>query len=263
MTASGSADDPAGDLRRALTTGKANAIVNVIRRADTPLRRRQLYAMAQQALARRKDPLRDFDLLVAVVQAGVRDGMQQAGDETDGTEAVRRKSFVDTISFDLAADLAECWPGDTAMRRKHHLEAGLEAARDCVRLRDEIGAPASARSPAAWFRGAHELSLGRTRDASSSFERALDFARRAASSAPAAVQPGGDFQVILASGALGLATNTDLFRDACAAFDATTTAAGDDAQSAARAKFGAAQLRWFAERLADPNRSADLRPQAK
>jgi hypothetical protein len=262
MAASGGpADDPAGELRRALATGKANAIVSVIRRADTPLRRRQLYAMAQQALSRRKDPERDFDLLIAVVQAGVRDGMQQAGLAEDAAEAARRKAFVDTISYDLAADLAECWPGDTALRLKHHLEAGLEAARDCVRLRDEIGAPASARSPAAWMRGAHELSLGRGRDAASSFERALDFARRAASSAPAAVQPGGDFQVILASGALGLATHTDLYRDACAAFDATAT--GSDAQSAARAKFGAAQLRWFAERLADPNRPDDLRPRAQ
>ena len=255
------ASDPAGDLRRALSTGKANAIVSVIRRADTPLRRRQLYAMAQQALSRRKDPLRDFDVLIAVVQAGVRDGMQQAGLEEDAAEAGRRKSFVDTISYDLAADLAECWPGDTAPRRKHHFEAGLEAARDCVRLRDEIGAPASARSPAAWIRGAHELSLGRTRDAAVSFERALDLARRAASPSPAVVMPGGDYQVLLASGALGLATNTDLFKDACTAFD--TTAAGPDAQAAARAKFGAAQLRWFAERLADPNRAADLRPRVQ
>jgi 3',5'-cyclic AMP phosphodiesterase CpdA len=257
----GPADDPAGELRRALATGKANAIVSVIRHADTPLRRRQLYAMAQQALSRRKDPDRQFDLLIAVVQAGVRDGMQQAGLEADAAEAVRRKSFVDTISFDLAADLAECWPGDTALRQRHHFDAGLEAARDCVRLRDEIGAPASAHSPAAWIRGAHELSLGRGREASSSFERALDFARRAASSAPAAVQAGGDFQVILASGALGLATHTDLFRDACAAFD--ETAAGADPQAAARAKFGAAQLRWFAERLADPARPEDLRPRAQ
>jgi hypothetical protein len=252
------ADDPAGDLRKALATGKANAIVSVIRRAPTPLRRRQLFAMAQQALSRRKDPDRDLDLLIAVVQAGVRDGMQQAGGETDEAEAARRKAFVDTISFDLAADLAECWPGDTAPRLKHHFEAGLEAARDCVRLRDDIGAPASARSPAAWMRGAHELSLGRARDAAVSFERALDFARRAASPAPAVVLAGGDYQVVLASGALGLATNTGLFKDACSAFDATAT--GSDAQAAARAKFGAAQLRWFAERLADPSRSADLRP---
>ena len=262
MTASGGpAEDPAGELRQALATGKANAIMSVIRRADSPLRRRQLFAMAQQALSRRKDAARDFDLLIAVVQAGVRDSMQQAGLEEDPAEGARLKTFVDTIAYDLAADLAECWPGDTARRMKHHFEAGLEASRECVRLRDEIGAPASSRSPAAWIRGAHELSLGRMRDAAVSFERALDFARRAASPAPAVVMPGGDYQVLLASGALGLATNTDLFKDACAAFDETSV--GDEPTAAARAKFGAAQLRWFAERLADPNRPADLRPQAK
>src|SRR5436190_1934609 len=82
----------------------------------------------------------------------------------------------------------------------------LWGAKDCIRWRDELGKPAGARFMAWWARGAHELSLGRASDAATSFERALEFARKAAVGAPAAVEPGGDFGVILAAGYMGLAT---------------------------------------------------------
>ena len=246
----------ADELTRLIVSGSAASVVSYIQAMVSPLERRQLFAFAQQAMSKRKDVGRNMDDLVAVARAGIDEGTKQAAAETDPAEAAKRKDFVNVISYNLAADLAECWPDDLTPRAKRHFETGLAAAQQAMRLRDELGKPAAARAMAWWACGAHQLSLGRTADAAASFERSLEFARKACKGA-AAVGPGGDFHVMLASGCLGLATKTRLYDEACSAFDATASSAtGEAAEDAA---FGAAQLRWFAKRLADPARSADLK----
>jgi hypothetical protein len=257
MTAQG--DFPqrhADELTRLIVSGSAASVVSYVQAIVSPLERRQLFAFAQQAMAKRKDAGRNLDDLVAIARAGIDEGTKQAAAETDPAETAKRKDFVNIISYNLAADLAECWPDDLTPRAKKHFEAGLAAAREAVRLRDELGKPASARAMAWWACGAHQLSLGRAAEAAASFERSLEFARKACKGA-AAVAPGGDFHVMLASGCLGLATKTRLFEDACAAFD--STASGADGEAAEDAALGAAQLRWFSQRLADPSRPADLK----
>ncbi len=245
------------EVRKLLDTGDTAPLLAFVAGVASPLERRQLLSLAQQTLSKRKDATRSLDSLIEVARAGVAEGLRQAASETDPSEASKRRDFVQQVSFDLAADLAECWPGDRTPRARRHFEAGLAAAGDAVRLRDELAKPPGARAAASWVRGAHELSLGRKKDAAASFERALDYSRRAAKGAPAAVVPGGDVQVILASGALGLATGTSLFDDACAALDATSAKlAGEAAEPAV---FAAAQLRWFKSQLAAPDRAADLR----
>lgn len=245
------------EVRKLLDTGDTAPLLAFVAGVKSPLERRQLLSLAQQTLSKRKDRTRSLDSLIEVARAGVEEGMRQAAAETDPSEAAKRRDFAQQVSFDLAADLAECWPGDLTPRARRHFEAGLAAASEAVRLRDELAKPPAARAAASWVRGAHELSLGRRKDAAASFERALDYARRAAKGAPAAVVPGGDVQVILASGALGLATGTSLFDDACAALDAT--AARLDREKAEHAAISAAQLRWFKERLSAPDRPADLK----
>jgi hypothetical protein len=245
------------EVRKLLDTGDTAPLLAFVAGVASPLERRQLLSVAQQTLSKRKDASRSLDALIEVARAGVAEGLRQAASETDPAEAAKRRDFVQQVSFDLAADLAECWPDDLTPRARRHFEAGLAAASDAVRLRDELGKPPGARAAACWVRGAHELSLGRAKDAAPSFERALDFARRAAKGAPAAVVPGGDVQVILASGALGLATGTSLFEDACTALDATAVRL--DREAAEPVEFAAAQLRWFAGRLRSPDRAADLK----
>jgi len=257
MTAQG--DFPqrhADELGRLIVSGSAASVVSYIKAIVSPLERRQLFAFAQQAMSKRKDATRDLDGLVAVAHAAIADGIRQAAAETDTAEAAKRKDFVNVIAYNLAADLAECWPDDLTPRAKKHFETGLAAAQQAVHLRDELGKPAAARAMAWWASGAHQLSLGRAADAAASFERSLEFSRNACKGA-AAVGPGGDFHVMLASGCLGLATKTRLFDEACAAFDATAASAAGEA--AVDAASGAAQLRWFAKRLADPARPADLK----
>jgi hypothetical protein len=248
----------ADELGRLIEAGAASSVVTYIRAVTSPLERRQLFAFAQQAMSKRKDATRDLDTLVAVAHAAIEEGASQAAAETDPAEAAKRKDFVNAIAYNLAADLAECWPDDLTPRAKRHFEAGLAAAQQAVRLRDELGKPAVQRATAWWACGAHQLSLGRAAEAATSFERSLEFARRACKGA-AAVAPGGDFHVILASGCLGLATKSRLFEEACTAFDATTVRPSGEGDAAENARVGAAQLRWFAQRLADPARPADLR----
>lgn len=232
-------------------------ILAFIAAAESPLERRQLFAMSQQTLARRREADRDLDLYIAVSRAGVDEGLRQAAAESVPGEAARRKDFANVLAFTLASDLAECWPGDLAQRTREHLTTGLASAREAVQWRDELNKPPAARGVALFVRGLHELSLGQAKDAAASFERSLDFARRAATQGPASVVPGGDYQVVLVSGCLGLATRTALFDDACTAFDAT--ARDPNREIAQRAASGAAQLRWYHGRLTDPKRPRDLR----
>jgi hypothetical protein len=246
----------AEELSRLIEAGAASAVTSYVQALASPLERRQLFAFAQQAMSKRKVEDRDLDVLIAIAHAAMEEGTRQAAAETDPAEAAKRKDFVNVVAYNLAADLAECWPDDLTPRRRAHFETGLAAAQQAVRLRDELGKPAAARAMAWWACGAHQLSLGRGADAASSFERSLEFARKACKGA-ATVEAGGDFHVMLASGCLGLATKTRLFDEACAAFDAT--AAKADGEGAEDAAFGSAQLRWFAMRLSDPARPADLR----
>ena len=247
----------AEELTKLIAAGDADAIIAFIRRAPSALERRQLFSIAQQASTRRKDAGRDLDALVRLASAAIEEGTSQAAGEKDEEESTRRLEFVLLTSSVLAGDLCECWPSDTATRTRSHLEAGLAAATDVIRLNDVLARPPSVRSAAWWFRGAFELSLARPKKAAASFERALDFARRCAKDAPAAVVPCGDVDVALASGALGLATKRRLFDDGCASLDATSNTPG--APAARAAALAAARLRWFAGRLAAPTRPDDLR----
>lgn len=79
-------------------------------------------------------------------------------------------------SYNLAADLADCWPDDDVPRMRAHFEAGLRAAEDCVRWREELGKPPDRQSIAHWAVGMHRFSLGDVAGARAALERALDLA---------------------------------------------------------------------------------------
>ena len=62
------------------------------------------------------------------------------------------------LSYNLSADLADCWPGDEKERTRAHFEAGLAAAKDCVRWREELQNPPGTLSMAWWAKGMHPRS---------------------------------------------------------------------------------------------------------
>jgi hypothetical protein len=253
-------------LRSALEEGGSAKVVAFIQGTADPELRRKLYMLARQVLPERSDAKRRFDDVIRIARAGIAEGLRQAElarARSDADEARECLDFANRVSYNLAADLAECWPGDEARRERRHLEAGLRAAYDCIVWRQELGKPPDRRAMAHWAAGMHQLSLGNLVEALFGFEAALGLALQAAAASPttpelkpeAHVKPGGDFGVILYYGYVGIArhligdaSGSRQFEQACAAFEGTTRAAKDE-EALEDAGFGLDQLRWVERKL--------------
>jgi len=140
-----------------------------------------------------------FDAYIEVCNAGVREFLEQSAAESDSELKRRRVNGANVLSYNLAADLADCWPGDKASRDRAHFEAGLKAAQDCIVWREELRAGPGPRSMAWWAKGMHQLSLGDADGAAESWSRSRDYAVKAATEGE------GWFGVVLGEGYLGLA----------------------------------------------------------
>lgn len=253
-------------LRSVLEEGGGAKVVAFIQGTPDPELRRKLYTLARQVLPERSDAKRGFDDVIRIARAGIAEGLRQAelARATSHTHEARECiDFANRVSYNLAADLAECWPGDEARRERRHLEAGLRAAYDCIVWRQELGKPPDRRAMAHWAAGMHQLSLGNLVEALFGFEAALGLALQAAAASPttpelkpeAHVKPGGDFGVILYYGYVGIArhligdaSGSRQFEQACAAFEGTTRASKDE-ETLEDAAFGLDQLRWVERKL--------------
>src|SRR2546426_7005913 len=209
-------DQPHKERIRALfSEGGGDKVVASIQGVLDPGLRRKLYTLARQVLPDRKTKERRFDDVIRIARAGIAEGLRQAElarARSDAEEARECIDFANRLSYNLAADLAECWPGDEARRERHHLEAGLRAAYDCVVWRQELGKPPDRRAMAHWAAGMHQLSLGNLVEALCAFEAAFGLALEGAADADggdgkpgAYVKPNGDFGVILYYGYAGIA----------------------------------------------------------
>ena len=260
-------DQPQKDaLRLAYEEGGGTKVVTFIQEVPEPELRRKLYSLARQALPDRKAKERSFDDLTRIARAGIVEGLRQAElarAREDAEEARECIDFANRLSYNLAADLAECWPGDEAPRMREHFETGLRAAYDCIVWRHELAKPPDRLAMAHWAAGMHQLSLKNTVEALCEFEAAFGLAVHAAAGAGVAagadggdsrpdsyIKPNGDFGVILYYGYAGLArhllgdeTGTRQFEQACAAF-AGTLKSPSNKEVAEDAEFGLDQLRW-------------------
>ena len=154
---------------------------------------------------------KDLDHLIAVVDAGIEEAMRQAKEAPREPEIIM--ALVDqanVMSFNLAADLAECWPGDTLVRYRRHFERGLSAGLQCVEWRIELGKGEHPLYLAYWVSGMHQLSLGRYQQALYTLNQALNHAQQFTidSGLPLGVHPGAGFDLLLAHGYLGVALIT-------------------------------------------------------
>ena len=193
-------------MKDAAEAGGSAGVIGFIAGFDDELQRRVLYAFARMGLAMEDYQGKSFDLLIEVADAGIAEFMAQSEAAEDAETKAKRIDGANMISFNLAADLADCWPGDEAQREPRHFERGLKAAEDCIRWREELKKPPGPRSMAWWAKGMHQLSLGRP-DATASFARSLEYAQQAAKDegSEAEVGAGSTFAVILGAGYLGLA----------------------------------------------------------
>lgn len=237
------------EIKTAAETGGINAVVEFINGFGDD-ERRKLYSFAQQAFYGREWEGKSFDGYIEIVNAGIAEGLRQAEAADDPEEVNRLKDFANVLSYNMSADLAECWPGDEVPREKRHLEAGLKAAEDCIRWREELGKGPFPFSIAYGVKGMHELSLGDYENALADFNKSFDYAVEYAKAEGVStdISAEGDFVVILCAGYIGLAEWTagdeagkTRYEEAIAAFKAQVDnypEKKDDAQ------FGIDQLEW-------------------
>jgi hypothetical protein len=243
------------ELRALMEERGPRAVIDFVKNFGDDLERRKLFAFCNQAFAMREWKGRSFDALVEVAEEGVAEGLRQAAAAGDDETRDKRTDYANMMSYNLSANLAECWPGDEEPRERRHFEKGLELAKRCVAWRTELGKGPGPFSMAHWACGMHALSLGDAAAAREDFQQSLDYAVKGAreSGGSAECAAGADFSVILGHGYLGLARmaagdagGKDLFQKALDAFQATVDGfpdLKDDAQ------FGLDQLRWVERRV--------------
>jgi len=234
--------------------GGAPALIAAIREEEDPGLRRALFLLSLRRIASSEFPNASLDTSLEVARAAIAEGVRQAESEADSEEAARRKDFANVLSYNLSADLAECWPEDPRPRRREHFEAGLQAAEDCLRWREELDKGPMPFSLAHWAHGIHALSLGRIETAIRSFEASLSAAREAARRDERSPTEGAEstFGVHLGLGYLGIARmrsgdpeGEDLLDRALACFDFQRQAHPEESSEV---DFGIAQLRTAEER---------------
>jgi len=248
------------ELKAHMERGGAADVVRYIETIPDPEMRRTVYAAAQKGFAIKDWTGKNFDALIEVVTAGIGETLQQALLTENGEETWKLTEFANILSYNLSADLAECWPGDENPRERRHFEAGLRAAEDCVRWRRELGKPPERRAMAYWAVGMHQLSLGNSYEALGAFETAAGLSRVAVvGTGRDEIKAGGDFAVLLDAGYLGIARwvlgeagGKEAFESACAAFE--ETAEKYDGEQREDATFGLNQLRWVATKFSSAGR---------
>lgn len=232
------ASDPLQQHRKAmgdaLNQGGAGAVVEYIQGFDSEPLRRVLYIASKNVLAPPDSAGKRLDDLIVVADAGVAEMRRQIDAEPDAEARARIVHGAHIVSYNLAAELADCWPGDDFPRTRAHHERGVRAANDCLSWSQPAGAP----KPIAndyWVRGIHELALGDVEAASGSWTKALEHAVKAAEADVRStdVGPDGTFPVNLSAGYLGLAR--------WAAGDEEGRRVYDDAVAAFRAQLGGEQ----------------------
>ncbi len=233
-------------LRDALETDGAAAAVQRIEEFSDPLERRVLYMFARQGIVQEEWQGHNFDDYIAVVKAGIRECLRQAELEDEPATRAKRTDAANVLSYNLSADLANCWPEDARPREQRHYEAGLAAAEDCIRWREQLDKPAGPRSMAFWAKGVHELALGQAAAARASFDRSTDYAREAADGDDSA------FGVLLGQGFRALAADRAGEPDAATGFAEALGTFEQQLEDDARkddARFGIDQLRTAEQRL--------------
>jgi len=251
------------ELCAAMQAGGADAVARFVRDLDDVDQRLQLWSFAGGAFANRDWEGKDLDRVAAVFQAAIADilELEQAARASDAERADELLDRANVLSYNLAASLAECWPGDPLPRASHHFELGLKAAEDCLRWRVQLNKGPFPFSIAWWARGMHQLSLGERSGAVESFERALESGARFACEQLERDDVGihESFAIAIGEGYLGIARHLlevdagqgqagrAQYERACAGFGAMA----EVEEQKADAEFGLAQLEHVWARLVE------------
>lgn len=234
-----------------------NGTEGVIQYIDNfqPEERLQLYGLARELMVFGQWEGKNLDDIVDVSDAGILEAMGRANTATDPDTIRAILDVANVMSYNLSADLAECWPGDTLTRTREHFRRGLSAALQCVEWRRELEKGDSPLFMAYWAAGMHQMSLGRPEEAVYNLVKSLNHAQQIAidEGRSLGLHPEAGFQLILAHGYLGLAMEMcgmedDQFERAV---DAFSEGAQEHSELAGDYQFGIQQLQWARDNLLD------------
>jgi hypothetical protein len=201
-------------LRPAFLDGGAPALVAAINAAaeEGSLERRVLFLFARQGLMAPLESSHDaLEAMAQVAEAGTRlfRAEATAAEEAGDTEtAERRLRGAHSINYNLTADMADCWPGDTLpARTESHFQIGASAALTCLTLAAQLGSEPEMLAIDEWANGFHLLALGDTVGSVAALRRSTAAAARAAEAAGRTTEIGADspFLLLLNSGYLAIA----------------------------------------------------------
>ena len=221
-------------------------MVGAILRRESDGERAALFRFARQGLVFEDWDGKNLDTYLTVVDAGCA-WLSERAHDVPAEERDEYLAVLAELTFNFAADIADCWPGDDEPRESRHFERGLEVAEQSVGLREELDKPDASKHLGWWAFGYHQLRLGHTDAAADCMERSLEHARRAARAAGEVDQITlqAPFPVLIGAGYLGLAriadgepSGPDLYGEALAAFRAQLT----DPERKDDAQFGIDQL---------------------
>ena len=115
--------------------------------------------------------------------------------------------FANVMLYNLSADMAECWADENFSKTNGCFEIGLQAAMDCLKLRQRLQKDNASFSMAYWALGMHQLSLHHNRESLESFKKAFTFSVNSSDSTTAFdLTNESSFTDILCAGYMGIAS---------------------------------------------------------
>lgn len=251
------AEVPSGAADSILARLAENGPEGVIRYIEgyQPEERLQLYGLAREVMVFRQWEGKNLDDIVEVSDAGILEAMSQANAATEPDTIRALLDIANVMSYNLSADLAECWPGDTLTRTRDHFRRGLSSALQCVEWRRELEKGDYPLFLAYWAAGMHQMSLNRPEEAIYNLVKSLNHAQQITidEGRSLGLHPGAGFELILAHGYLGLAMEMSGMEDDQyeRAIEAFTEGAEEYPDMAGDYRFGIQQLQWARNNLLD------------
>lgn len=111
-------------------------------------------------------------------------------------------AYANITSYNLSANLADCWLDAAEPRSEKHYLAGIEAAKRCLELRVLLNKPPAAMAMAYFTLGVHEYSLRNYSNAEQAWQSKLENELQWQETQ---AQEGYDLNIILSHGLIGLA----------------------------------------------------------
>ena len=239
-------------LHTIIVNSGPDALIEYIEEFDPP-QRLQLYQLAREVIVFSAWEGQNLDDIVKVSEAGIQEAMGQANNAPNSLATIVLLDLANAMSYNLSADLAVCWPGDTLTRDERHFERGLSAALQCVAWRHELDKGDYSLFIAFWAAGMHQLALDRPREAVYNLVSSLNHAQQYTvdQGRPLGLAPQAGFELILAHGYLGLAMemcgeDDDQYEKAISAFEEGFE---EYPELADDYRFGIAQLQWVRGKL--------------